>query len=293
MEVFGMKFGICSFSFHRLLESGKQDIFKYITDCKELGMTQLDPWNAHFAPLYESTKNLKARAEPANMALSAEEVKYLTRVKQAADAVGLPFGCIAADKIHIYESTSEARRVNRSLAYKWINIADKLDARQLRIDAGSVDLLELSDKALQIIVEGYADLIARAGKKGIEILIENHMGALRIPDNVVKVLEAVEGLGLLFDSLNWAKGKTEEGWQKCARYARAVHIKTQDFDGTNATSSAEIANVIKVLMDAGYDNCWTVESYATKIDEYEAVKNTLAVIKRTLSECSTIREEGS
>ena len=30
-----MKFSVASYSFHRELESGRQDMFKYITDCKE------------------------------------------------------------------------------------------------------------------------------------------------------------------------------------------------------------------------------------------------------------------
>ena len=34
-----------------VLKDGKQDIFRYIRDCKELGCTQLDPWNAHLADL--------------------------------------------------------------------------------------------------------------------------------------------------------------------------------------------------------------------------------------------------
>ncbi len=46
-----MQIGICSYSFHRLLADGKQDIFQYIRDCKALGCTQLDPWNAHLSDL--------------------------------------------------------------------------------------------------------------------------------------------------------------------------------------------------------------------------------------------------
>ena len=41
---------ICSYSFHRLLAAGKQDIFRYITDCKELGCTGLDAWNGFYFP---------------------------------------------------------------------------------------------------------------------------------------------------------------------------------------------------------------------------------------------------
>ena len=46
-----VEIGVCSFSFHRLLADGKQDVFQYILDCKKLGCTQLDPWNAHLSAL--------------------------------------------------------------------------------------------------------------------------------------------------------------------------------------------------------------------------------------------------
>src|SRR3972149_4827957 len=89
---------IASWSFHRLLESGQQDMFKYITDCKDLGATQLDPWNGHLAPLIAGDKAMKAGHVPSGY-LSAAEKAYLAQVKTAAEAVGLPFGCLAVDVV--------------------------------------------------------------------------------------------------------------------------------------------------------------------------------------------------
>ena len=53
-----MKLGICSYSFHRLLAAGRQDIFQFIKDCKRLGCTQLDPWNGHLPALRAADKAL-------------------------------------------------------------------------------------------------------------------------------------------------------------------------------------------------------------------------------------------
>ena len=38
-------------------------IFKFITDCKELGCTQLDPWNAHLATIRQGDAVLHAGDE--------------------------------------------------------------------------------------------------------------------------------------------------------------------------------------------------------------------------------------
>jgi sugar phosphate isomerase/epimerase len=285
-----VELGICSFSFHRLLAAGEQDIFKYVADCKELGATQLDPWDEHLAPLKESEKTWRGEVEPRNVQLSSQDEAYLERVRRAAEAKGLPFGCIAIDGVHIYEPALEACRANRAAAYGWLEVAARLGAKQVRIDAGGPE--EMDCDVFRIIVEGYRDLVARgqeAGRNGrsVEILVENHWGTSRIPKNVVKVVEAVEGLGLLFNTDNWAPGQQEMGWQMCARYARATHIKTFSFDARGYEPSVDIPRAMRILIDAEYDGCWGIESCPHNGDEYEGVRKTIALIKRVIDGSET------
>lgn len=277
-----MQFSICSFSFHRLLAAGKQDMFRYITDCKELGAALLDPWNAHLAPLKSGDAVLKAGADPENAQLSPLDETYLDQVKLAAQAAGLPFGCIAVDGAHVYEADPQARRANRALAYRWLDVAEKLGARQVRIDAGGPP--EMPDDVFAVIVEGYQDLIARAHAKGIEVLVENHWGPSTIPDNVVTMMEAIDGLGLLFDTNNWAPGEQEKGWRLCAKYARATHVKTFAFDENGNEPSVDIPRVMSLLRDAGYRGCWGIESCPKDGDEYAGVRKTAALMRRVLGE---------
>jgi sugar phosphate isomerase/epimerase len=280
-----VELGVCSYSFHRLLKAGKQDIFQYIVDCKELGATQLDPWDEHLAPLKESEKAWRSEISPRNVRLSFQDEGYLERVRQAAEGAGLPFGCIAVDGVHIYEPTPKARRANRAAAYGWLEVAARLGAKQVRIDAGGPE--EMGADVFRIIVEGYRDLVARGQRIGrddqpVEILMENHWGPSQIPKNVVKIVEAVDGLGLLFDTNNWAEGQRELGWQMCARYARAVHIKTFSFDSQGYEPSVDIPRAMQTLVDAGYADCWGVESCPNNGDEYEGVRKTIALIKRVI-----------
>src|SRR5688572_17181280 len=112
--------GICSYSFHRLLEAGKQDMFAYILDCKKLGCTQLDPWNEHFATTDDT---------------------YIAKVKEAAHRAELSFGLVAVDGGHIHEPTAEARAAKRKTACHWIEVARKLGAKQIRLDAGGTSAM--------------------------------------------------------------------------------------------------------------------------------------------------------
>jgi sugar phosphate isomerase/epimerase len=279
-----MELSICSYSFHRLLEAGGQDVFQYISDCRTLGCTQLDLWNGHLPSLLDDEVRPEGRSSftPEYAQPSAGEMDYLARIKGTAESAGLPFGCLAVDGAHIYEPSPERRQANQIKADRWLNIAGQLGAGQIRIDSGGPP--EMPGDVFEIIVRGYKDLLQRAGEKGIgiEVVIENHWGASRIPENVVRILEAVPGLGLLFDTGNWPEELRETGWKQCARYARATHIKTYAFDSEGDETTVDIPRAIGYLQEAGYQGSWGIESVPRQGDEYEAAKKSVALLLRVL-----------
>jgi sugar phosphate isomerase/epimerase len=259
-----MRYSLCSYSLHRTFEAGQMDIFGYIDFCKEAGFTQLDPWSAHLLDGYDNDE-------------------YLEQVKVAAAVAGLPFGCIAVDGAHMYEPTLAESEYNRKRRYRWLEIADTLGAKQIRLDAGGRDAVT-ADQIFAEVVEGYKDIIARAKPLGIEIIIENHWGPFKSPDELYKLLDAVPGLGLLFDSYNWPAGTHERAWHQYAKYARLTHFKTFSFDANGNDPEWNIPEVIRILQAAGYDGCWGIESTPYEIDEITAARMTLALLKRTLED---------
>jgi sugar phosphate isomerase/epimerase len=275
-----MELSICSYSFHRSLEAGRQDVFQYISDCHSLGCTQLDLWNGHLPSLLDDEARSPSSFTPEYAQLSADELDYLARIKAAAESAGLPFGCLAVDGAHIYEPSPEARQAQQIKAHRWLNIAEQLGTQQIRIDSGGPS--EMPDEVLDVIVSGYNDLIPRAREKGIEVVIENHWGASRMPENVVRILEAVPGLGLLFDTGNWPEELRETGWTQCARYARATHLKTYAFDAEGNETTVDIPRAIRILQEAGYEGSWGIESVPRQGDEYEAAEKSVALVRRVL-----------
>ncbi len=274
-----LEIGICSYSFHRLLGAGRQDIFQYIRDCKELGCTQLDPWNYHLDLIRRNDEKIKdEHFMDAGRLLSDEELYYLEQVKAAADEVELPFGLIAADGAHIYEPESNKRALNRARAYRWLEVAERLGADQVRIDAGGPE--DMPAEVFKIIQEGYRDVIDRAGEKGIEVLVENHWGPTVLPDNVIKLLENVPGLGLLLDTHNWKTGFRDEGRARCARYAKGLHIKTLHWDDDGNEVGENVEEAIRLLLEAGYHGIWGIESVPDDGDEHAGARKTIALIRR-------------
>lgn len=275
-----MQLSIAGYSFHRLLEAGQQDIFKYITDCRDLGATQLDPWNEQLTVVFAGDLALRAANGQTAPGLSAEEKAYLLRMRQAAEDAGLPFGCLAVDGAHIYEPEPAEREINRLIADRWLEAAEILGSAQIRIDAGGPE--EMPEDVFAIIVAGYKELLQRAAQRGVEVLMENHWGPSVVPDNVIKILDAVEGLGLLYDTNNWDPNLREQGWERCARYAKSTHIKTFSFDEQGNEASMDVTRAIRLVLATGYQGCWGIESCPEDGDEYGAVKKTTALIRRTL-----------
>ena len=99
----------------------------------------------------------------------------------------------------------------------------------------------------------------------------------------MKLLEENEGLGLLFDSNNWAPGMQEKGWKMCAKYATVTHIKTFAFDRAGNDITVDVPRVINLLCDTGYKGVWGIESCPKDGDEYAGVRKTIALIERVLS----------
>jgi sugar phosphate isomerase/epimerase len=277
-----MDFSIASYSFHRLVNAGKQDMFQYITDSKRMGMAALDPWVGHLQPLMQESDKLKNSDQWDVPTFSDESLAYVERVRAAIDEAGLPLNCLAIDGPHIYEPDEETRRKHRASAYRWLDAAHRMGSAQVRIDCGGPK--ELDDEQFRIIVDGYNDLIARAREKGMNVVIENHWGASQYPPTLRRILDAVDGLGLLFDTNNFAAGSQQEGWRMFVGDAKAVHIKTFEFDENGNDPTVDIPKVIGMLLDAGYSGLWGIESVPRDGDEYGAIEKTRTLVERAARE---------
>ncbi len=256
-----MRYSLCSYALHRTVDAGKLDVFGYNRFCREAGFTQLDPWNAHIARAYADTG-------------------YVAELKASAADVGLPYGCIAVDGAHIYETSAEERIENQRHRYRWLEVAAELGAEQMRIDAGGRDAT--LDEIFPIVVAGYQDIIERARLHGIEIVIENHWGPTNHPDAMRRLLNAVPGLGLLFDSYNWPAGTHSRAWPEFAGDARLTHFKTFTFAADGSEPNWDIPGLIRLLQAAGYTGAWGIESSPEDGDEIGAAKKTLELLKRNL-----------
>jgi len=273
-----LSLGICSFAFHRVIASGALDVAGMFAACRELGCTQLDPWNAHLCEPAGAPDGRHAGRNPEDARLQVPGWDHIERIRRLGAATGLPFGCIAVDGAHLFEADPAARALNFARACRWIEIAGRLQARSVRIDAGGPEQLDAA--SLAVIVPGYRELVARAHALGVAVLVENHWGPTVVPENVLTLLDAVPGLGYLFDTHNWKEGLQGEGWRRCAARASLVHVKTFAFDPAGEEASIDLRPAFAALRAARFQGTWCVESVPHDGDERSAARQTIALIRR-------------
>lgn len=275
-----MEIAICSYSFHRTMAAGQMDFAGYVSICRDLGCTQLDPWNAHLLPAGKGADTICASRNPSqSQFLQPPDMKEIDRLAAIARKVGLPFGTMAVDGANIYEESPQKRAENRTRAYEWLEVAQRLGAKQVRIDAGGPE--ELTDDVFDIIVEGYKDLIDRASKQGLEILVENHWGSSIRPENIERLITAVPKLGLLFDTRNWKAGTHAQAVERCARFTRATHLKTSEWDAAGNPFDPHLSQAFQSLRETGYRGVWGIESVPKDGDEIGAARNMAEWLRRS------------
>jgi sugar phosphate isomerase/epimerase len=279
-------FSVITFSFKRTFHDGKMDLFSCMDRCADMGLRGIDPWSAHLAKLKDPAKLLFTGTHPgqSEVVLDAEDEAFLDSVREHAEKRGLVLGCVAADgPTYIYEPEAWKREACRKLAKRWIDAASRLGARQVRIDPGQWHEYEVPDEVMAILVEGYRDLVAYGRERQVEVLVENHWGCSNHPDVLERLLGEVEGLGMLFDSNNWARGQQAHGWKRCARYARATHIKCLHWADDGEELTQHVGHAVQLLQRAGYQGLWGIESSpADGTDEVEGVARTMKLIEKYL-----------
>lgn len=279
---------VISFSFKNAFRDQRMDLFSWMDTCVELGIKGLDPWAAHFAKLKDPAKQLFTGTNPgqAEVVLDAEDHGFLDEVRRAAEQRGLIFGCLAADgPSYIYEPEAWKREQTRRLGERWIDAAARLRCRHIRIDPGQWHHPDVPDEVMTVIVDGYRHLIDYASPRGVKVLIENHWGCSAYPSVVFDILDRVEGLGLLFDTNNWAFGTQAQGWLAAAARADALHIKCRYWADDGEELTQHVGHAIGLLKKAGYAGMWGIESAPVDgTDEIEGVRRTIALIRKYLSE---------
>jgi sugar phosphate isomerase/epimerase len=246
-----MNVSIASYSFHGLLAAGMIDVFGYMESCKyRYNLQSADIWNG--------------------MLVSTDE-DYLKKVKEGLEGRELVLANLCVDGAHIWEDDPGAREKNYQNALANLKAGEFLGAKTIRIDAGGAGT-SFTEEQFDLIVKRFKEYAQRAWDNGYKVGPENHWGPEVIPENMKRIVEAVDhpAFGVLLHF------RVNAGDAVMAAWAMHTHFS---WDAVHNHLEQSMA----LLRDSGYKGFYSVEHHSAK-NEYVNSAIQLACIQKVITE---------
>ena len=283
-----MKFSVSSYSFQRLLNSGKYTQLDLIGVAKEMGFDGIE-----FIDLMPTD--------------GMSDLEYAVVLRDAAEKAGIEIVAytIGADFLGEKGWEAEAQRL-----FGQVDVAEALGAKLMRHDAtggfkGEDAKYKSFDSALPILANGCRMVTEYAVQKGIATMVENHGYFCQDSVRVEKLVNEVANpnFGLLVDMGNFmcADDEPAKAVGTVAKYAKHVHAK--DFhkkrgngpnpgDGFFRTRGGDylrgavvghgdvpVYQCVQTLKRSGYNGYVTIEFEGVEDNEW-AIKTGLENLKK-------------
>ena len=283
-----MKFSVSSYSFQRLLNSGKYTQLDLIGVAKEMDFDGIE-----FIDLMPTD--------------GMSDLEYAAVLRDAAEKAGIEIVAytIGADFLGEKGWEAEAQRL-----FGQVDVAEALGAKLMRHDAtggfkGEDAKYKSFDSALPVLANGCRMVTEYAAKKGIATMVENHGYFCQDSVRVEKLVNEVANpnFGLLVDMGNFmcADDEPAKAVGTVAKYAKHVHAK--DFhkksgngpdpgDGFFRTRGGDylrgavvghgdvpVYQCVQTLKRSGYDGYVTIEFEGVEDNEW-AIKTGLENLKK-------------
>ena len=283
-----MKFSVSSYSFQRLLNSGKYTQLDLIGVAKEMGFDGIE-----FIDLMPTD--------------GMSDLEYAAVLRDAAEKAGIEIVAytIGADFLGEKGWEAEAQRL-----FGQVDVAEALGAKLMRHDAtggfkGEDAKYKSFDSALPILANGCRMVTEYAVQKGIATMVENHGYFCQDSVRVEKLVNEVANpnFGLLVDMGNFmcADDEPAKAVGTVAKYAKHVHAK--DFhkksgngpnpgDGFFRTRGGDylrgavvghgdvpVYQCVQTLKRSGYNGYVTIEFEGVEDNEW-AIKTGLENLKK-------------
>ncbi|HEY2573215.1 MAG TPA: sugar phosphate isomerase/epimerase family protein, partial [Verrucomicrobiaceae bacterium] len=187
--------------------------------------------------------------------------EYLIETRRRAFMRGIAISGTAVGNVWTHPKGSPER--DKEIAYTklWIDRAVTLGTSHVRVFAGQTPKGMSVEDAMANCIAAFQECAAYAGRRGVFLGMENHGGIVAEPDNLLKIMRAVNSpwIGINFDSGNY---KTEDPYAdlaKIAPYAVNVQFKGEiQRKGAPAPEPSDFKRVIQILKDSSYQGWFTL-----------------------------------
>lgn len=224
----------------------------------------------------------------------ANDMDYWKNFKQKCDDAGVSVGLIMCDALgDLGNADDAARQAAVENHYKWVDIAQLLGARAIRVNAaGKGTAKEVASNA----IEGLSKLGEYGASKGIDIIVENHGSYSSDGKWLSNVMTKVnmDNVGTLPDFGNFCIERSPDG---CANeydryqgmtdlmpFAKGVSAKSHVFDANGNEVNSDFLKIMKIVKASGFKGFVGIEYEGKELSEDEGIKATKALLEKVFKE---------
>ena len=223
----------------------------------------------------------------------ANDEAYLADLKKRAADHGVKSLLIMVDgegQLGHADSAERAKTVANH--HKWVDAAKYLDCHSIRVNAGTTGSGSFEEKQ-KLAADGLRQLSEYGAQQGLNVIVENHGGLSSDGSWLAGVMKLVnlENCGTLpdFGNFNVGGGKMYDrykGVRELMPYAKAVSAKSHEFDDRGNEVKTDYLRMMKIVLDHGYNGYVGVEYEGSKVDAYQGIKLTKALLERVRDQLS-------
>ena len=223
----------------------------------------------------------------------AKDEAYLADLKKRAADHGVKSLLIMVDgegQLGHADSAERAKTVANH--HKWVDAAKYLDCHSIRVNAGTTGSGSFEEKQ-KLAADGLRQLSEYGAQQGLNVIVENHGGLSSDGSWLAGVMKLVnlENCGTLpdFGNFNVGGGKMYDrykGVRELMPYAKAVSAKSHEFDDKGNEVKTDYLRMMKIVLDHGYNGYVGVEYEGSKVDAYQGIKLTKALLERVRDQLS-------
>jgi sugar phosphate isomerase/epimerase len=223
----------------------------------------------------------------------AQDEAYLGDLKNRAADYGVKSLLIMVDgegQLGHADSAERAKTVANH--HKWADAAKFLGCHSIRVNAGTTGNGSFEEKQ-KLAADGLSQLAAYGAKLGLNVIVENHGGLSSNGAWLAGVMKLVnmKNCGTLPDFGNFHVGGGKmydryKGVNELMPYAKAVSAKSHEFDADGNETKTDYLRMMKIVLEYGYRGYVGIEYEGNKVDAYEGVKLTKALLERVRDQLS-------